>query len=328
MVIVNDLEVLIVSAEDENNTPFKEHRKGTNTYVEAEPDAEYFISIRKFRTSATGLYCKLYVDGKDLEYYLDWGAHHIDSSPEMHGIWSYSKGVSTDKALQFVKASSVSGDAAMATMGEIRMEVYERINHGIQRSSREVQPSSTFKTAPSIPLDCCNSVTNKKNIRTKEGHREITKLVGTGPSTCSSKGAHLYSIPLYYCAAPGLIAVGVLPKPPLWDLERTINPAQITPAEKKELEKLVLSVKRDRKGNEIIELREEDEDEDDPGCCSSGRDINEETPDVCTNAHKIATDLLKRPRLSVTRRDIPVEVVYLSNQNRRNIEKDDERAVF
>ena len=74
------------------------------------------------------------------------------------------------------------------------------------------------------------------------------------------KEGHVYSKVLYYCAAPGLIAVGVLPKPPLWDHHRQLFPQNLRTEDKEKLEKInIVSIKRNRKGNEIIELGEDDD---------------------------------------------------------------------
>lgn len=64
MVIVNDFEIQIVTAEEK--IPFKEHKNGLNTYVEVEPDAEYFLSVRKVRSSSTDCLVTLEIDGKCL----------------------------------------------------------------------------------------------------------------------------------------------------------------------------------------------------------------------------------------------------------------------
>ena len=260
MVVTNHFEVQLVSAEDENNTPFKEHRKGNTTYVEVEPGVEYFISITKVRTSTTCLLSYVDVDGKDLGYVTPWPSTGYSTSPSLKGICSLSNGIRTQKALQFVKASFVSGDSqigsTMAGMGEVTIDVYEGTPSGYH------MPSDWHSDAPfeasSIRSNENAGVTMKKNIRSKEGRCERKQEA----SLCLNfvEGAFLYSIRLFYCATPGLIAVGILPKPPLWDLQRILEPAQTTPAEKEQLEKLVRSVKRTRNGNEVIELWDDESD--------------------------------------------------------------------
>ena len=66
------------------------------------------------------------------------------------------------------------------------------------------------------------------------------------------KGEHLYTITLNYCAAPGLIAVGVLPPPP--------RAKEITA---KNYAAKIVSVKRNRNGSELLKLEDNDDDDDD-----------------------------------------------------------------
>eukprot|EP00536_Pseudo-nitzschia_multiseries_P010060 jgi/Psemu1/306981/fgenesh1_kg.295_\ len=256
MVVVNDFEVQLVSAEDKK-TPFKEHQKGLNTYVEVEPDAEYFISVRRIKTSPTILRYNLSIDGKCLGY---WRFVRVsDLSTKLRGIWSRTKGISTHKALRFVKASFESPEAGNPTtragMGEIRMDVRESFPTG-----KKMKKTMDFKSSFQVSTIQCNMnarVTMKKALRSGEGNFEIKQNCSERRSIYRD-GPILYSITLYYCATPGLIAVGVLPKPPpLWLWQRTRSPATTTAEEKRYLEKLVLSVKRNRDGNEILELRDD-----------------------------------------------------------------------
>jgi len=262
MVVENDFEFQLVSAEDDDKTPFKEHRKGLNTYVEVEPDAEYFLSIRKVRASSSHLYCEYHVDGKNLGYYEPCASDQIETSPKVRGIYSRANGVETQKALKFVTASFTSGDPGIgstrAGMGQIKMEVYRAIHNG----HISVQDHASSFTTSSIKSVSAAPVTMKKNLRSGEGNRvKTTACSSSGVCHSFLKGAHLYTITLHYCATPGLIAVGVLPKPPLWDYHRMLKPATTTTKEKEKLEKF--SVKRNASGKEILELEDSDSDTDD-----------------------------------------------------------------
>jgi hypothetical protein len=262
MVIVNDFEFQIVTAEDK--TPFKEHKKGPNTFVEVEPDAEYFLSVRQVRDFDDKRVCTIDVDGKGLGFVQVY--NQIRSKRKVFGIFSWSKGVETMEALKFVKATFTSGDKgigpAMSGMGKIELKVSNAVFTG---NTRRNDFKASF--APStIQMVEDAAVTMKKNLRSGQGHcAEITNYDRHALTPHYNAGTHLYTITLHYCATPGLIAVGVLPKPPLWDYQRMLKPSNMTPKEKKNLDKAV-SVKRDRNGSEILELNDSDDsdsDEDD-----------------------------------------------------------------
>ena len=255
MVIVNDFEFQIISAEDK--TPFKEHKKGGNTFVEVEPDAEYYLSVRKVRKSSTKLVCSCKVDGKSLGHRMNFRA---SKKGVLHsGIYSRSKGVKQKEALKFVKASFTSGDMAvgstMAGMGSVELDVYTAIYAG--KKTRQDYESS-FK-ASTIKMVDDAVVTMKKNLRSGKGSNiDATPYDMNELYKFYTKGDHLYTIKLHYCATPGLMAVGVLPKPPAWEWLRMNKPAETTAEEKEKLNKLVVSVKHNRKGNEILELADGD----------------------------------------------------------------------
>jgi hypothetical protein len=294
MVVVNDIEVRLVSADGKR--PFKEHKKGTNTFVEVEPYAEYLLSVRRVGESVRNtLKCLFSVDGKDLGWYKNFPLG-CDSSPEFIGIYSESDGFSFQKALRFAKApfivdrSITNVRSTLAGIERVKVTVFELIHDGYaeractehedQHSSKTQPKKSPFAAIPSIAVDIKTAEALKKNIRSTEG----SHLYGTGIMLQQKKRSNakvggikfnsvkrtkirekfkevrLYTIILHYCAAPGLVAVGVLPKPPFcWKHARMNFPQQLTRKEEKKLEKVnVISVKRNRKGNEIIELGDND----------------------------------------------------------------------
>jgi hypothetical protein len=130
----------------------------------------------------------------------------------------------------------------------------------------------------------------KKNLRSGEGHTVESHASDSNRLYLRyHTGAHLYTITLYYCATPGLIAVGVLPKPPLWDYHRMVKPANTTAEEKEKLDKVVVSVKHNRKGNEILELNESDDSDSD-----TYEDMeNDQNSDQALSKHK-------RPRIELS----------------------------
>ena len=72
----------------------------------------------------------------------------------------------------------------------------------------------------------------------------------------AGQGTKLYTITLYYCAGPGIIAVGVSvsTKPPLWTFARMLHPATTRAKEKKPIEEGAVSTKNDENRREILLL--------------------------------------------------------------------------
>jgi len=195
--------------------------------------------------------------------------------------------------LKFVKASFTSGDtgigSTMAGMGKIKLKVHHAIPTG--RSTLADMKSSSF-TASTINSVDKASVTMKKNLRSGEGHSVETNQCDSNALYQKYRtGAHLYTITLHYCATPGLIAVGVLSKPPLWDYHRMLKPAKTTAEQKEKLEKAVVSMKRNRKGSEILELNESDDDD-------SDNDTDEDTKH--DENHDQALSIHKKPRIELS----------------------------
>ena len=275
MVVVKDFEFQIVSTEDDNKTPFKEWESKTNleTYVEVEPDAEYFLSVEKVQLSSTSLYCEYYVDGKFLGYYDAFPVNR-NLGPRFRGIFSRSNSsVETMKALKFVKASFHSsnkedrvgfGSEIGAGMGIIEMKVYQAIENGYTATGNEKSFASSFTTS-SIDIEDGAVVTMKKNLRTGEGNKSVVTKASNmnGVKMTYLKGLHLYTIPLNYCATLGLISVGILPKPPAWDYQRMIRPSKLTAEEKQRVEKGITNVSQNERGKDVLELNDSDDSDND-----------------------------------------------------------------
>ena len=267
MVVFEDFEFQLVSAEDDANTPFKEHEKNLKTYVEVEPDAEYFLSFRKLRASSSALYCTFDVDGKSLGYGKTFQPNYIHRAPALYGLKSMSNGISTYTALQFVKASFTTGSgdgsigigSSLAGMSAIKMEVYQgvrKLDKKSKGSNKKCDHNSSF-TASSITMKdgkTTAAIMMKKNVRSGAGKKSVVKkskgadskarnVADDKPRMIIGRGAYLYTITLHYCATPGLIAVGILPKPPLWVHARILHPATTTAKEKKLIAEGVVSSK-------------------------------------------------------------------------------------
>ena len=226
MVLIEDFEFQLVSADGGDtgtNTPFMEHTKGSKTYVEVEPDAEYFLSIRKVQVSSSALVCNFKVDGEHLRYHTTLKPKKIHGTPKLIGLRSRSNGIQTHTALQFVKASFATSTcvsnagikSSLAGMGKIEMEVNSQGIPTGETKKKQKDYTSSMKTL-SIDIDASSAagVTMKKNLRSGKGKTTIvSKSGGTGVSesggagnkfrTTYAKGTHLYTITLYYCATPG-----------------------------------------------------------------------------------------------------------------------------
>jgi hypothetical protein len=178
------------------------------------------------------------VDGKGLGYSQTFQPNYIHGSPQFCELCLRSNGILIHKALQFVKASFTTNNSdgsivigsTMAGMGEVKIEV----SQGIPMGTGKTKDFNSSFTASSINMETAAAVTMKKNIRSGVGNNAIeSKVADDKPRMSYGQGTKLYSITLYYCAAPGLIAVGVLTKPPLWTFARMLHPATTTAREKK-----------------------------------------------------------------------------------------------
>ena len=317
MVVVEDFKVQLVSVEEKHDTyrtkiggqwkfqkrrrPFREHTRDGKTYVEVEPDEEYYISIEKIRPSTQKLYTDYYVDGQSLHFHVTWERACLsEHGPRIVGIHSRHNGIKTTQALQFVKATCTSATAAattsrntpdndgrkkesnsapsttssMAGMGQIQMMVFEAIPKQVKKRPK-VHTASSFATSTiemtASAVSHSRITATKKNVRSGAG---VTATVEEASGNyerdraryylSNTKGEYLYTITLYYCAPPGLIAVGILSQPPAyWTHARTVHPTTNTTIERAHITKGIKSEHRDHHtGNVIIELVEDDDETD------------------------------------------------------------------
>jgi hypothetical protein len=257
MVIVNDMKVQLVSADNEN-TKFQEHKKDWKTCVEAEPNAEYFIAIRRMkRAFPRTLLCTLKVDGKALAYYSV--TPKVEKRPGFCGIASRRDGETSHRALRFVEVVRSANDggaksvSAMAGMGKVEVEVYEAME-----CKSDYQWTGDFNETPLHESESKSKWTGpaspaEKNLRSREGRQRMKNNVEVGQ--CYSKGNHLYTITLHYCAVPGLIAVGILLKLSVEDAHAEQSKVKQREESEKRNDR---SVKGDSRGSEMIELLDDD----------------------------------------------------------------------
>jgi hypothetical protein len=223
MVQRGDFKIELVYADSKQS--FKEHTKDGKIYVEVEPDVEYFISIQQtgIRRGGVTTVATFHVDGKALGYYHK--SSKCKDQPSYKGIWSRENGVSTAKALKFTKPR-ISQDGTNVNrgllMGKVEIKMYEGILVGYKDQHKDF--TATF-TAAAVDLKQ-SGLAKKKGLRSGEGEITVTKN-DSGKRHASYKlGAHFDTVTLNYCAALGLMEVGVLEKPDAWTHHRMKRPAK------------------------------------------------------------------------------------------------------
>jgi len=163
--------------EAETKTPFKEHNHAGKVYVEAEPGAEYFVSIQKLDKTETDVYVGFSVDGGTDLCCLQYTKTTVDKEPYYLGILRVENGVSTTTALEFVKPtfSESSSMNERLMMGNVVITVKEMVYTG-RVIPRFNSNGSKFKAAT---VDLNNGgASKKKNLRSAEGSNSFSKNYG------------------------------------------------------------------------------------------------------------------------------------------------------
>jgi hypothetical protein len=198
--------VELVSAD--SNAPFKEHTKDDETYVEAEPDAEYFVRI------CTGpgvpVRAQIFVDGKFLGYNATAGSQEEKHSHN-RGLWMHDgDSSSTHQALLFAKANVFnSSDAAQEApfwTGNVKVEFAEIFDTG--RTHVQNKWQNKWKGGD-VGLVVGQAGPKMKGVMTKEGNIAVSKQ-DDGRRTTYREGRLLDTITLNYCSTVGLMMAGVL----------------------------------------------------------------------------------------------------------------------
>jgi hypothetical protein len=202
---------------------FKEHSKDGKIYVEVEPDVDYFISIQRTGTGRGGdvTLSKLTVDEQDLGYQIPI-SQRMDE-PKYCGLYAQEKGVSTMKALKFTKPK-ISEDGTNVKrgllMGKVVIEIYEGMFNGYE----DRRTFSSSFTASAVDLNQ-SGLAKKKSLRSGEGET-VETMQAASKQMKWKRGALLDVVTLNYCAALGLMEVGVLEKPEMWTYHRMKRPAK------------------------------------------------------------------------------------------------------
>jgi hypothetical protein len=228
MVKFGAFDIQLVHAE--SHEPFKEHLKEHKTYVEVEPDAEYFLHIKKIETTETPLVLRYFIDGKDLGY-QSWFKCGTSTGKDFRGIMHQRDGVEVHKALKFVKPkhsdNNVTAIGGPEISGKIEIKMYEGIFDGYRESPQGF--TSDFTPETRMNLDD-NDVRffQEKVVRSAEGATTTKKRLHS--TERFRKGCLLETYTLHYCTTKGLIVVGVLEEAPRSGLRENKRPATtVTP---------------------------------------------------------------------------------------------------
>jgi hypothetical protein len=200
--------------------PFIEHTKDEKIYVEVEPDVEYFISIQRTATSQ-GDYTlsDIFVDDEYLGY--RYPSLKRTDKPMYCGLLTKGKGLQTMKALKFTKPK-ISEDGTNVKrdllMGKVEIKMYQGISDGYEEQG---DFTSSF-TASAVDFNQ-SGLAKKKSLRSGEGET-VESMPTTAKTMKYRRGALLDVVTLNYCAALGLMEVGVLKKPDAWTYQRMKRP--------------------------------------------------------------------------------------------------------
>ena len=205
MVQQGDFKVELVEAT--TKAPFLEHFHDGKTYVEVEPECEYFIRISKPQANMFSGVMRgdIFVDGKWLGYNLKYDYGNLRLGPDHYGSWTFKHGTSIQRALKFVIPKRHGGDDSRehVPIGKVEFKIFQGINP-IQMVRNRVEPvpiSARKGLQPSI---------QKKTVRTDtSGTLEISSTTSS-TFTCYERGMLLSTITLYYCTTPGLVQMGVI----------------------------------------------------------------------------------------------------------------------
>lgn len=260
MVQQGDFEVHLVEAQ--SKTPFKEFYKDGQTFVEVEPDAEYFIGVRKVKKNADHdwLVLLLDVDGKFLGYRRQFIGSYVSDGSHLMGIWSFENGISTDKALKIFTPSKATQQAAFnqaekmpVLHGEVKVKVYKGIYVG--QTTRESFTGS-FSPSDTGVGNSAAGLPKKLHLRSAEGN-EATSFIDPATVHDIHLGDHLYTITLKYCSTLGLVEAGVLPRVGATRSAKRPATASVTPIrDPKKIRKVVVTKLPD--GKQVRQVIEHD----------------------------------------------------------------------
>jgi hypothetical protein len=220
MVQREDFKIELVYAD--TKLPFIEHvhTKDGKIYVEVEPDIEYFISIQQTGTGrGAHTLSKITVDDQDVGYQCTM-SKRMDK-PMYCGLWTKEKGLSTMKAFKFTKPK-LSEDGTNVKRGLLMGKVEIKMYEGTFGGYKDARDFSSSFAASAVDFNQ-SGLAKKKSLRSGEG-KTVESIAAASKEAIFKCGALLDTATLNYCAALGLMEVGVLEKPDAWTYQRMKRP--------------------------------------------------------------------------------------------------------
>jgi hypothetical protein len=220
MVIEGGFRIELVDAN--SKIPYKEHTKDGKTYAEVEPDAEYFVSLQKIAVLPEDHYIvDLLVENQTLGWYVPLSGPEIDDAPMEFGLLQRVNGVTSSRALKFVKPQIAVIDKITdnskttqqpALFGTVMVKLYKASSKCFKKQLKRNFSASLLPTADNLAAPVPGVAS--KHLRSEEGAAIGPAIGAIGYSYSYRKCKGLVSIVhLHYCSALGLMQVGVLPKP-------------------------------------------------------------------------------------------------------------------
>jgi hypothetical protein len=221
MVQQGDFNVQLVNAT--TKIPFLEHtRENGDTFVEAEPDAEYFIQWQKTAAVNWGhvpyLVLEFLVDGTRLGFGCHFSSRSITALPSYAGPTDFANGKYVTGTLQFYIPNSrpttdeeFNVDRFVEKMGRVDIRLYEGWQRYTIAQASSVKPSTFDGSGATFALSR-DGREKDKAVLSARGSSTLSQ-----PELASSHvvttGQLLDTITLRYCSVKGLQLVGILSPP-------------------------------------------------------------------------------------------------------------------
>jgi hypothetical protein len=202
---------------------FKEHTKDGRTYVEVEPQVEYFIRVEA--EAGPEVEIDLAVDGKELGYTTLMESLEKKDSATC-GLWSYDgRSTSSDRALISAKAKVITwsdyDQEAPFWTGKVEVHLWNCIETG---ETYIISASTTEWEKGDIGVVIGqHSDPAMKGVMTQEGKLEESCKEDNGERTRTTRGEHLETITLHCYSAVGLMVAGVLGPMDRMKMARRLN---------------------------------------------------------------------------------------------------------
>ena len=195
-------EVEVVNAETKKS--FKKHiASDGRTYIEVEPDAQYFIELKVVSTKK--VVAHVVVDGVSTGY-----LNLLSNLEAYFGQFQDKDGELTTTAFKFKK---IIGSVSAVTPFIGKIEV---VFHSAKILEERVPPERLSGNSQLKDPELTEDVM-EKSVYTTKGDVLVNRVQEPNYLTrFFSKGEVLHKKELYYCTAFGLIAVGILPPPPVF----------------------------------------------------------------------------------------------------------------